>query len=136
MFAVPHARSRIAERHMATIEEVTMMTFRRTLAVALIAAAPAALSAQGATPKGGPTQKNATANAERAKCKDGTMYSGASRQGACSSHGGVAQWLTPDKSAAPKGATARCGDGTYYMKAEHQGACSGHKGVAEWLKKG
>jgi hypothetical protein len=136
MSAVQHARSRIAERHIATIEEVTMMTFRRTLAVALIAAAPVALSAQGATSKGGATQKNTTANAERAKCKDGTMYSGASRQGACSSHGGVAEWYTGPKAVPPKGATARCGDGTYYTKAERQGACSGHKGVAEWLKKG
>ena len=56
------------------------------------------------------------------------MYSGASRKGACSSHGGVAEWLTM------KGATARCNDGTFYAKAERQGACSGHKGVAEWLK--
>ena len=65
------------------------------------------------------------------------MYSGTSRKGACSSHGGVAEWITPanSKSAAPKDATARCNDGTYYTKAEHQGACSGHKGVAEWLKK-
>ena len=63
------------------------------------------------------------------------MYSGTSRQGACSSHGGVAEWITPSKNAVPKGATARCNDGTYYTKAEHQGACSGHKGVAEWLKK-
>ena len=62
------------------------------------------------------------------------MYSGKSRQGACSSHGGVAQWIT-GANAIPKGATARCGDGTYYTKVERQGACSGHNGVAEWLKK-
>jgi hypothetical protein len=84
------------------------------------------------------TQKPAAASnaTEQAKCKDGTMYSGTSRQGACSSHGGVAQWLTASKSSVPKGATAKCNDGTYYTKAERQGACSGHKGVAEWLKKG
>jgi len=63
------------------------------------------------------------------------MYSGTSRKGACSSHGGVAEWVSSSKSAAPKDATARCNDGTFYTKAEHQGACSGHKGVAEWLKK-
>jgi len=82
------------------------------------------------------TQAAAASTAkESAKCKDGSMYSGASRQGACSSHGGVAEWLTGSKGTAPKGATAKCNDGTYYTKAEHQGACSGHKGVAEWLKK-
>ena len=139
------------------------MTLKRTwlaLAVALAAIQPISLSAQGAakadTAKKAATaaQKKATPPAttaaaqapaaatqaaaaatpkESAKCKDGTMYSGASRQGACSSHGGVAEWLTGN--APPKGATAKCNDGTYYTKAEHQGACSGHKGVAEWLKK-
>ena len=121
------------------------MALRRSwlaLAVALVATLPLSLSAQGAA-KGdtgkkaaASAQKNATPPAttaaatpkESAKCKDGTMYSGASRQGACSSHGGVAEWL-------PKGTTAKCNDGTYYTKAERQGACSGHKGVAEWLKK-
>jgi uncharacterized protein DUF3761 len=62
--------------------------------------------------------------------------SGTSRQGACSLHGGVAQWLTASRSAAPAGATARCTDGTDYTTAGHQGACSGHKCIAEWLKKG
>lgn len=126
------------------------------LAIALIVASPFALVAQGASkgspaPKNPPTAQPATKSTatqapaaqtpapaaaqtaatapERAKCKDGSMYSGASRKGACSSHGGVAEWLTM------KGATARCNDGTFYAKAERQGACSGHKGVAEWLKK-
>jgi hypothetical protein len=145
------------------------MALRRTslaFAVALIAAIPGSLLAQGGAAKANPGQKNATpaaqknaspppapakanatpassapaqtaaANTERAKCKDGTSYSGTSRQGACSSHGGVAEWLTGSKGTVPKGATARCNDGTYYSKAERQGACSGHKGVAEWLKKG
>jgi hypothetical protein len=138
------------------------MALRRTslaLAVALMAAIPVSLSAQGGAAKSSGSQKNATpaaqknaspssapapgtppqtaaANTERAKCKDGTSYSGTSRQGACSSHGGVAEWLTASKGTVPKGATARCNDGTYYSKAERQGACSGHKGVAEWLKKG
>jgi hypothetical protein len=108
---------------------------------ASIAIVPFTLSAQGGAPQKSPppaAQKPAPASSatEQAKCKDGTTYSGTSRQGACSSHGGVAQWLTAPKSGAPKGATAKCNDGTFYMKAERQGACSGHKGVAEWLKKG
>jgi len=125
-----------------------------TLALLSIAVVPAGLVAQGDTSKAAakksatsaasaakPAQTPAqqpktTAATEQAKCKDGTMYSGTSRQGACSSHGGVAEWVTPAKNAVPKGATARCNDGTYYTKAERQGACSGHKGVAEWLKKG
>ena len=125
-----------------------------TLALLSIAIVPVSLSAQGDTSKAkksttaaasaakptttaqAPAQSKTTAATEQAKCKDGSMYSGTSRKGACSSHGGVAEWITPSKSAAPKDATARCNDGTYYTKAEHQGACSGHKGVAEWLKKG
>lgn len=90
-----------------------------------------ASQASAATPSA-----SATANTERAKCKDGSTYSGKTRQGACSGHGGVVEWLAVTKGSAPKGATARCNDGTYYLKAERQGACSGHKGVAEWLKKG
>ena len=100
------------------------------------ATASAAAAAKPTTTAQAPAAKSSTGAAtEQAKCKDGSMYSGTSRQGACSSHGGVAEWITPSKNAVPKGATARCNDGTYYTKAEHQGACSGHKGVAEWLKK-
>jgi len=40
---------------------------------------------------GGATEK--TAGAATAKCKDGTMSHSAHHQGACSHHGGVAQWL-------------------------------------------
>jgi hypothetical protein len=131
------------------------------LAIAFMAGSPPVLSAQGGAAKGAAAPKNAaatparpaaqqtptpapqtpapaakqTAATERAKCKDGTVYAGASRKGACSSHGGVTEWLTTAKGAAPKGATARCNDGTFYSKAERQGACTGHKGVAEWLKK-
>ena len=111
-------------------------------AIASSAIVPFTLSAQaGAAQKAPPAaaQKAPAASSatDQAKCKDGTMYSGTSRQGACSSHGGVAQWLTASKSGAPpKGATAKCNDGTYYTKAERKGACTGHKGVAEWLKKG
>ncbi len=137
------------------------MTLHRmpvALALLSIAIVPLSLAAQGDTAKAAAKKSTTTSAAaaakptttaqapaatsktaaatEQAKCKDGSMYSGASRQGACSSHGGVAEWITPSKNAVPKGATARCNDGTYYAKAERQGACSGHKGVAEWLKKG
>ncbi len=135
-----------------------MTLHRMPIALALlsIAIVPISLAAQGDTAKAAkkstttaaasaakptttaqaPAAKSQTAAAtEQAKCKDGSMYSGTSRKGACSSHGGVAEWITPSKSAVPKNATARCNDGTYYTKAEHQGACSAHKGVAEWLKK-
>ena|SRR5689334_23045678 len=139
---------------------MTVNRIRLALAIASVAIVPITVSAQGGAPKGSSPKTTATAPAkstadqapapaqqpaaqkaatatEQAKCKDGSMYSGTSRQGACSSHGGVAQWLTASKTASvPKGATARCGDGTYYSKAERKGACSGHKGVAEWLKKG
>jgi hypothetical protein len=56
------------------------------------------------------------------------MYHTGPRQGACSGHGGVVEWLVPPA------ATARCDDGTYHLGANRQGACSGHGGVAEWLK--
>jgi hypothetical protein len=95
-----------------------------------------------------------------ARCKDGTYTASEVRQGACSGHGGVAEWLIPADANArckdgtyqsgprrgacsghggvaewlvPPTATARCTDGTYYMGASRQGACSGHQGVAEWL---
>ena len=98
-----------------------------------------------------------------AKCKDGTYSTSDVRQGACSVHGGVAEWLIPADANAkcrdgtyqsgprqgacsghggvaewlgPPAATARCGDGTYYLGANRQGACSGHGGVAEWLTPG
>jgi hypothetical protein len=95
-----------------------------------------------------------------ARCKDGTYTTSEARQGACSGHGGVAEWLVPADANAkckdgtyqsgprqgacsghggvaewlvPPTATARCEDGTYYLNANRQGACSGHGGVAEWL---
>jgi len=87
---------------------------RISLVLALIATAPFALFAQGTPAKGSAAAKNATPAApaaatsatqtptaaqtpapaaQRATCKDGTMYTGASRQGACSGHKGVAEWL-------------------------------------------
>ena len=91
-----------------------MRLTRISLVLALIATAPFALFAQGTPAKGSAAAKNATPAApaaatsatqtptaaqtpapaaQRATCKDGTMYTGASRQGACSGHKGVAEWL-------------------------------------------
>ena len=36
-----------------------------------------------------------------ANCKDGTTYTGATRRGACSRHGGVAAWVTGPAAAGP-----------------------------------
>jgi hypothetical protein len=95
-----------------------------------------------------------------AQCKDGTYSSAKSKQGACSSHGGVGTWLADEKEtkAASKDAsrpsaepvekpsksakapsksgdpTAQCNDGTYSYAVHHQGACSGHQGVKTWFK--
>src|SRR5689334_16814236 len=80
-----------------------------TTAASAAAAKPTTAAATAAAP----AAKSQTAAAtEQAKCKDGSMYSGTSRKGACSSHGGVAEWVSASKSAAPKDATARCNDGT------------------------
>ena len=48
--------------------------------------APAAAAATAAPPAGA-----------TAKCKDGTYSTSKSHSGACSKHGGVADWLTPAK---------------------------------------
>ena len=82
-----------------------------------------------------------------AKCVDGTYSKAESKQGACSSHEGGAQWYgasdkEPEKatpsarapSGAAAGATARCEDGTYSTAKSPSGACSSHGGVAEWLR--
>jgi hypothetical protein len=61
-------------------------------------------------------------------CNDGSYYTGANKQGACSGHKGVKDWY----GARPTGATGLCNDGTYYTGANKQGACSGHKGVKDW----
>src|SRR5205823_14734989 len=87
-----------------------------------------------ATPLGAQdTRGQVPANAT-AKCKDGTYSAAKNERGACSRHGGIAQWYGSTQVAAqiPAGATARCSDGTY-SKSNGQGACSSHGGVAERL---
>lgn len=63
-----------------------------------------------------------------AKCSDGTYSTSVSRRGACSNHGGVAEWLVPAD------ATAICRDGTYSFSRSRQGTCANHGGVAEWME--
>lgn len=112
-------------------------------------AKPARAGAPAPAPKGPPA--GATG-----KCNDGTYTKAQSQQGACSSHGGVAQWFAtsaparpapaapppaapaPAPAAAPAGApadaTALCNDGTYSHSQHRSGTCSQHKGVKQWLK--
>jgi hypothetical protein len=66
-----------------------------------------------------------------ARCNDNTWSLAASENGACSSHGGVAQWFGHR----PRNATARCKDGTYWIPTARRGTCSGRGGVVYWLEK-
>jgi hypothetical protein len=62
-------------------------------------------------------------------CHDGTWWTAAVKQGACSGHGGVQVWFGPP----PQGTTGRCMDGMYTrVKKGTGGACSGHGGVRMW----
>lgn len=83
-----------------------------------------------------------------AKCADSTYTTVKTKQGACSTHKGVALWYgagdstvatpappvpaAPAQSAAPTGSTARCKDGSYSTAKTRSGACSEHGGVATW----
>ena len=69
------------------------------------------------------------------ECKDGTVTNAQSKEGACSSHGGVKSWHGPKPAAAterPADATGQCNDGTFSTAPSKSGACSGHKGVRDW----
>ncbi len=68
------------------------------------AAAPAAPTPAPAAPKSAPTTTKSAPTAAAgntdptgatAKCKDGTYSKSQHHSGTCSSHGGVAEWLTP-----------------------------------------
>jgi len=69
------------------------------------------------------------------ECKDGTYTKADNKEGACSGHGGVKEWLAKAKAEAPAkpaNATGECKDGTYSDAPSKSGACSGHKGVKAW----
>jgi hypothetical protein len=78
-----------------------------------------------------------------AKCGDGTYSHAKNKQGACSNHGGVAEWMGGGEVAsanaglpagAPGDATAICNDNTYSNSQHRSGTCSHHGGVKKWLK--
>ena len=113
-------------------------------------AAPVAAPKQVAIPRPA-VAAAAMASSASATCKDGSSYSGASKRGACSGHGGVKDWnganaaapqpmampkpmpaTTPVAASAPMAATATCKDGSSYSGTSKRGACSGHGGVKNW----
>ena len=59
------------------------------------AAAPAAAAPAAAKSAPTATASNTDPTGATAKCKDGTYSKSQHHSGTCSSHGGVAQWLTP-----------------------------------------
>ena len=105
-----------------------------------------------------PAKAEAAPSGATAQCKDGSYSTAHTQQGACSRHGGIAEWLaganadesapgqeevvpkpsakttTPAPTNAPADATALCADGTYSHAQHHRGACSYHGGVKQWLK--
>ena len=105
----------------------------------------AAATPAPAAPASAPSAAPAGATA---RCNDGSYSTAKTRSGACSKHGGVAEWLAggaaPEAggpaeagappSGAPQGATAICNDGTYSNSQHRSGTCSHHGGVKQWLK--
>jgi hypothetical protein len=88
-----------------------------------------------------------------ATCKDGTMFSGTSRSGACRGHGGVQDFTTvpttttstsptattpsvPVTTPNPGDVTATCKDGSPYSGKSRSGACRGHGGVQAFTPAG
>jgi hypothetical protein len=59
-------------------------------------AAPAAAAPAAAKSAPTATAGNTDPTGATAKCKDGTYSKSQHHSGTCSSHGGVAQWLTPE----------------------------------------
>lgn len=62
-------------------------------AAAAAAAAPAPAPAAKSSSKPAASASSASSSAATAKCKDGTMSHSKHHSGACSHHGGVAEWL-------------------------------------------
>ena len=83
-------------------------------------------------PDGPAATRPAAAGQQTARCNDGTMWSGASRQGACANHGGVKEWGGAERHDWAAGVMAHCGDGTDYTGTSRQGACASHGGVKKW----
>jgi hypothetical protein len=137
-----------------------------TAKTAPAAKTPAAPTSPAAPPKSAPAGKTAAARPANAtaQCTDGTYSTAKTKTGACSKHGGVAQWFadtgaaapapapapapsamptptpkstpTTAATAAPADATGQCADGTYTRGKSEQGACSRHGGVKTWFASG
>jgi Protein of unknown function (DUF3761) len=81
----------------AKAKSATAATAPAAAPAAAAPAAPAATAAKSSTAtKSAPTATagNTDPTGATAKCKDGTYSKSAHRSGTCSSHGGVAEWLT------------------------------------------
>lgn len=103
-----------------TSDQASTPTHTQTPRAATQTATPASPTAKAVS------HPTTTAKIVTATCKDGTAYSGASRKGACSSHGGVKFWGA--------GVSATCNDGTAFQGKSRKGACAKHGGVKEWKK--
>ena len=95
-----------------------------------VAVAAGLIFATGALAQTQPTTA-ATAKVVTATCKDGTSYSGTTKSGACSGHGGVKTWGAPATAGAKAGGGAgkvwanldtkvyHCPGTQYYGKTKH-----------------